>query len=146
MHELHMAFPSLSREIKTGFLPLTDGVLRFPRRGASLQIGATAGGGGGGGEGFSGESSRRGWEGFNVSRRRCRTGSLSQFSAMSTQRASFSCPISVNTHLVCFFVLFFSLFLYIHTKNNNYNGNIFIGFFSKLPPFLYKSHKPWSLR
>lgn len=51
MHELHMAFASLSSEIKTGFLPLTDGVLRFPRRGASLQIGGTAGGGSGGGGG-----------------------------------------------------------------------------------------------
>lgn len=129
-----MAFPSLSREIKTGFLPLTDGVLRFPRRGASLQIGATAGGGGGGGEGFSGESSRRGWEGFNVSRRRCRTGSLSQFSAMSTQRASFSRPISVKTQLVCFFC-FFSLFLYIHTKIIIIMIIFLLDSFQNCPPF-----------
>lgn len=47
-----MAFPSLSREIKMGFPPLTDRVLRFPRCSASLQIGATAGGGGGGRDGF----------------------------------------------------------------------------------------------
>lgn len=139
-----MAFPSLSREIKTGFLPLTDGVLRFPRRGASLQIGATAGGGGGGGEGFSGESSRRGWEGFNVSRRRCRTGSLSQFSAMSTE-SLLQPPHLCKDTLSLLFLLFFIILIHTY-KNNNYNDNIFIGFFSKLPPFLYKSHKPWSLR